>query len=70
MSSTGAECVRAPTAMRSAPAAAQRGHVVERDPTGHLDRDATADQLDRGCHLGGVHVVEQDQVGAGGDAPP
>ena len=35
---------------------------------GHLDRDPAGDQLHGRGHLGGVHVVEQDQVGAGPSA--
>ena len=69
-SRTGAEWVRAPTEMRSAPAAANRGRGVEVDPAGHLDQSRRPSARSRGHargHLVGVHVVEHDHGGAGGD---
>ena len=66
MSSTGAEWVRAPTEMRSAPAAARVGHRLQGDPAGDLDRDAAIDQLRRRRPpRPGSMLSSEHQVGAG-----
>ena len=62
---TGAECVSAPTEMKSTPVSAMRADGVERDAARGLELRAAGDELDGLAHLGRGHVVEQDDVGAG-----
>ena len=70
MSSTGAECVSAPTEMRSAPAFANSGRCLDGHASRHLDEDplrCSADRDDAHAvrHLFLVHVVEHHDRGTG-----
>ena len=69
MSSAGAECVSAPTEMKSAPGPCERRQRIERDAARHLDPARAVEQLDRLAHLARRHVVEHHDVDTRARAP-
>ena len=69
-SSTGAECVKAPTATKSTPVAATSAASARRKSAAGLERDGAPGRpsdLHAATQLVDVHVVEQDQVDTGVD---